>query len=208
MAASEICFASNLAVRTSQWARPVELDRLTATVGLSCFTAGQLAVPHAIVKRGSAPGVVAKVAHAGLSTVNVSSALALAFIALLACLPDCGAAQGLSYSHPHRHGPRLHQRATAAHQGSATRTPAQEAPMLKRSVPAPRVTNDSDGLSRDPRTATKAASATLNNTRKRRSTRSQLVGSRGRVAKAPDIRLARQNLMRRPTVGSMFWGLK
>ena len=39
-------------------------DRLTATVGLSCFTAGQLAVPHAIVKGGSAPRVVAKVAHA------------------------------------------------------------------------------------------------------------------------------------------------
>jgi hypothetical protein len=82
--------------------------------------------------------------------MNVSSTLALAFIALLACLPDGGAAQGFSYSHPHLHGPRLHQRVTAAHQGSATRTPAQEAPMLERSVPPPRVTNDSDGLSRDP----------------------------------------------------------
>ena len=145
-----VAFAQILAVRTSQWARPVELDRLTATVGLSCFTAGQLAVPCAIVKGGSAPEVVAKVARAGLSVVNVSTALALAFVALLACLPDGGAAQGFSYSHPHRHGPRLHQRVTAARRGSATRTPAQGAPMLERSVPPPRVTNDSDGLSRDP----------------------------------------------------------
>ena len=47
-----------------QWRGRSSSDWLTATVGLSCFTAGQLAVPHAIVKGGSAPGVVAKVAHA------------------------------------------------------------------------------------------------------------------------------------------------
>jgi hypothetical protein len=86
----------------------------------------------------------------GFSAVNASNALALAFAASLVCSPSSGAAQGLPFSHPDRHHPRLHQRATAAHQGSATQTSRQGAPMPERSFPRPLVTNDSDGLSRDP----------------------------------------------------------
>jgi hypothetical protein len=84
-----------------------------------------------------------------LSIMSASSALALAFAGLLVCVPDGSAAQGFSYSHPDR--PRLHQRATAgASKAPATRTSAQGAPILERSVPRPFVTNNSDGLSRDP----------------------------------------------------------
>jgi hypothetical protein len=82
--------------------------------------------------------------------VNVSNALALAFAASLVCSVNSAAAQRLLHSHPERHHPRLHQRSTAAHQGSATQTLTQEAPPVERSSPRPLITNDSDGLSRAP----------------------------------------------------------
>jgi hypothetical protein len=82
--------------------------------------------------------------------VNAPNALAIAFAASLLCSPTSGAAQGFLHSHPDQHHPPLQQKMPAAHRRSATGASTQGAPTLETSSPRPLVTNDSDGLSRDP----------------------------------------------------------
>lgn len=82
--------------------------------------------------------------------MNSSKALAIAFAASIICLPVSGNAEGPVHSHSGEW--RLH-----FHRTGATAVPSSEAQMSSRGAPAFQrraarrlVTNDSDGLSRNP----------------------------------------------------------
>jgi hypothetical protein len=82
--------------------------------------------------------------------MNASNALALCFAASLACSTSGAAAEEAWPSHPDRRHPQHHYRAVTSHRLPPARTPSQGAAIYERPVARPLVTNDSDGMSRDP----------------------------------------------------------
>jgi len=80
--------------------------------------------------------------------MKTSIALALVFAASLAGASPSSAIEAASPLRSHRH--HVHQRVATTRSPAATRAPAQGPRTLERAVARPLVTNDSDGMSRDP----------------------------------------------------------
>lgn len=82
--------------------------------------------------------------------MNFSNASALAFALFIASLLISGAAEAASRRHSDQRHPHLHKRVQMAPASGPTQPSSQGAQTLPRSPTRPLVTNDSDGLSRDP----------------------------------------------------------
>jgi hypothetical protein len=82
--------------------------------------------------------------------MNSSNALAIAIAASIACLPVSDAIGSPSNSHSDQRHLHLHRQAPAALPASGTQTPSLGTPAFQEPAARPLVTNDSDGLSRDP----------------------------------------------------------
>src|SRR4029077_14250807 len=82
--------------------------------------------------------------------MNSLNALALAFAASIAGSPVSGAGQGPPHPYTDQRHMHLHRRAAAAPRLGPTQTLSHGTPTLQRSTARPLVTNDSDGLSRNP----------------------------------------------------------
>ena len=82
--------------------------------------------------------------------VRDNGALAIAIAVSIACLPVSGATGSPSNSHSNQRHLHLHRQAPTALPASGTQTPSLGTPTFQKPAARPLVTNDSDGLSRDP----------------------------------------------------------
>jgi hypothetical protein len=82
--------------------------------------------------------------------MNASNALALYFAALLACSTAGAAAEEAWPSHSDRRHPQHHYRAATVHRLPSARAPSEGTANYQAPVARLLVTNDSDGMSRDP----------------------------------------------------------
>jgi hypothetical protein len=96
------------------------------------------------------PGTQLDVVSTKLLAMNASNAFAVCFAASLACSTASTAAEEARPSHPDRRPPQHHFRATSAHRLPLARAPSEGAAIYERPVARPLVTNDSDGMSRNP----------------------------------------------------------
>ena len=111
-----------------------------------CFPSGSVAV-----REDSAMSARTNTAICAIATpMNSSKALAIAFAAFIGCLPVSGAAKNPPQSHSRQKHLYLHRQAPTALPASGTQTPSLGMPTFQKSATRPLVTNDSDGLSRDP----------------------------------------------------------
>ena len=101
-------------------------------------------------RRSSDPEPSRGIVQSSGSAMNVSNALALCFAASLACWTGSASADEAWPSHPDRRHPQHHFRAATTHRQPLARAPSQGAATSERPVARPLVTNDSDGMSRDP----------------------------------------------------------
>jgi len=102
-------------------------------------------------QEGSANTGSANTAICAMATpMNSSNALAITFAAFIGCLPVSGAARDPPQSHSGQKHLHLHRQAPTARPPSGMQTPSLGMPTFQKPATRPLVTNDSDGLSRDP----------------------------------------------------------